>query len=264
MIGRIEEARKGYLAKDFVKTRNSHRSLAIRKSINHQEGHLTNFTLPEIILGGQDGLVNVLGVILGVAAATQSTEIVIVAGLSATFAESISMAAVAYTSKLAQADYYQSEKEREAWEIEKVPQGEKEEVRELYKSYGFEGKLLDEVVKKITSNKEIWLKVMMEQELKLTPVERKEAIPAAAIVGGAALVGSFIPLLPFIMFPLNTAIIYSLIISSCVLLAVGYYKAEKTLGRSFLRSALEMMIIGMLSAFVGYFIGSLFKVQTAF
>ena len=64
--------------------------------------------LKDIILGGQDGLVNVLGVILGVAAATSDSRIVIIAGLSATFAESISMAAVAYTSSKAARDYYKS------------------------------------------------------------------------------------------------------------------------------------------------------------
>jgi len=62
--------------------------------------------LKDVILGGQDGLVNVLGVILGVAAATYQTKIIVVAGLAAAFAESISMAAVAYTSTDAALSYY--------------------------------------------------------------------------------------------------------------------------------------------------------------
>jgi len=69
--------------------------------------------LSNIILGGQDGLVNVLGVVLGVAAATNDTRIVLVAGLAATFAESVSMGAVAYTSTRADSDFYESERERE-------------------------------------------------------------------------------------------------------------------------------------------------------
>ena len=69
--------------------------------------------LSDIILGGQDGLVNVLGVILGVAAATSDTQIVMVAGLAATVAESISMGAVAYTSRLAESAFYESERARE-------------------------------------------------------------------------------------------------------------------------------------------------------
>src|SRR5262245_54306305 len=69
--------------------------------------------LVEVILGGQDGLVNVLGVILGVAAASGSQRLVIAAGLAATFAESISMAAVAFTTKRAEADLFQREAARE-------------------------------------------------------------------------------------------------------------------------------------------------------
>ncbi len=68
--------------------------------------------LKDIILGGQDGLVNVLGIILGVAIATQSTVMVLIAGLSATWAESISMGAVAYTSSKAARDYYKSIKKK--------------------------------------------------------------------------------------------------------------------------------------------------------
>lgn len=69
--------------------------------------------LRDVILGGQDGLVNVLGVILAVAVATTDVRVVLIAGLAATFAESISMAAVAYTSQKAEADFYQRERKRE-------------------------------------------------------------------------------------------------------------------------------------------------------
>lgn len=83
--------------------------------------HNNNFNLKDIILGEQDGLVNVLGVILGVAAATYEIKIIIVAGLAATFAESISMAAVAYTSTKASLSYYLAEEEREKREIKEDP-----------------------------------------------------------------------------------------------------------------------------------------------
>ena len=89
----------------------------------YQDPHRSTSSLSDIILGGQDGIVNVLGVILGVAAASGDVRIVIVAGLAATFAESISMAAVAYTSTLADADFYESEREREYRHIQDVPQG---------------------------------------------------------------------------------------------------------------------------------------------
>jgi predicted membrane protein (TIGR00267 family) len=81
--------------------------------MNHKRVHLRARTrwarrLHDLILGGQDGLVNVLGIVLGVAAATASTRIVLISGLAATFAESISMGAVAYTSTKAAKEYYLS------------------------------------------------------------------------------------------------------------------------------------------------------------
>lgn len=259
-MSRVDQARKGYLTKNKETIAESHTVDAIHSSIHHNEAHVTSFNLPDIILGGQDGLVNVLGVILGVAAATVSSKIVIVAGLAATFAESISMAAVAYTSKIAEADYYQSELERERYEIEHVPNGEREEIRALYENYGFKDKVLDEIVDRITSDKDIWLKVMMEQELKLEKIDRKDALPTSMIVGVSAFIGSFIPLTAFFFLPVKNAILVSLVVSAVTLFVVGYYKAKQTLGRQLLKQGIEMMIIGMASAGVGYLVGSIFKI----
>ena len=259
-MSRVDQARKGFLTNDTEAIKKSHSKKAIHRSFHHDESHLTSFNLPEIILGGQDGLVNVLGVILGIAAATLSSKIIIVAGLAATFAESISMAAVAYTSKIAEADYYQSELERERWEIEHVPDGEREEIRALYENYGFKGKVLNEIINRITSDKKIWLKVMMEQELKLEKVDRKEALPAALIVGVSAFIGSFIPLTAFFFLPVKQSIIISLVASAITLFVVGYYKAKQTLGRHLFKQGVEIAVIGMVSAAVGYLVGSFFKV----
>jgi len=86
-----------------------------------RDPHLYTNSLADVILGGQDGLVNVLGIVLGVAAATSDPRIVLVAGLAATFAESVSMAAVAYTSTLAETSHYESEREREYRHVRMVP-----------------------------------------------------------------------------------------------------------------------------------------------
>src|ERR671939_1387613 len=77
--------------------------------------------LRDIILGGQDGLVNVLGLVLGVAAATAQLRIIVVAGLAATFSESIAMAGVAYTASLAERDYYLAQLAKEKREVEELP-----------------------------------------------------------------------------------------------------------------------------------------------
>src|SRR5262249_28628328 len=99
-----------------------------RETMRDDDAHRPGSRLSEIILGGQDGLVNVLGVILGVAAATQDTRIVLVAGLAATVAESISMAAVAFTASRAEDALYESERRREHRHIVASPDSEREEI----------------------------------------------------------------------------------------------------------------------------------------
>ena len=120
--------------------------------------------LRQVILGGQDGLVNVLGIVLGVAGATSNSGIVLVAGLAATAAESISMAAVAYTSAKAQRDFYYKELEREKWEIKHMREDEVEEIRVIYRKKGFSGKKLEDAVQTIISDENRWLEEMMTSE----------------------------------------------------------------------------------------------------
>ena len=226
---------------------------------DRHDPHHGKFHLADVILGGQDGLVNVLGVILGVAAATSDARIVIAAGLAATFAESISMGAVAYTSTLAENDLYLSEREREYRHIHLAPDVEVEEIRGIYRNKGFEGETLEKIVDVITSNPDVWVNVMMSEEFKLTPPEKSEAIRSALLVGFSALVGSLIPLFPFFFLDVNLSIIVSIIIGALTLFAVGVYKARVTVGKPF-RSGMQMAIIGTLSAMAGYVVGLIFKV----
>src|SRR5438046_8310698 len=93
----------------------------------------------DIVLGGQDGLVNVVGLVLGVAAATAQLRIIVVAGLAATFSESIAMGGVAYTSALAERDYYLAQLAKERREVEELPEVETEEVREIFRDKGLHG-----------------------------------------------------------------------------------------------------------------------------
>ncbi len=216
--------------------------------------------LSDIILGGQDGLVNVLGVILGVAAATQDPRIVLAAGLAATFAESVSMGAVAYTSTQTEHALYQSEAAREHRHVHLIPALEREEIREIYQRKGFDGALLDQIVDTITSNKDVWVAVMLAEELKLTPVEKHGALRAALVVGLSAIIGSLIPLAPFAFLPVLTAMVVSIVVAGAALFGVGALKARMTVGH-WGRSGTEMAAIGIASALVGYAVGLLFQVS---
>src|SRR5512147_2574141 len=228
---------------------------------DRHDPHRHGSRLADVILGGQDGLVNTLGVILGVAAATQDARIVIAAGLAATFAESISMGAVAYTSSLAENDLYHSEREREYRHIHLAPDVEVEEIRDIYRKKGFEGETLEKIVDVITSNPDVWVNVMMAEEFQMTVPERSKAFRSALLVGFSALIGSLIPMFPFFFLNVTLSIWLAVIIAALTLFVVGVYKARVTVGRPF-RSGVEMAVIGTVSALAGYVVGLIFKVPT--
>lgn len=225
----------------------------------HTDPHKSGAGLSDFILGAQDGLVNVLGVVLGIAAATNDVRVVLVAGLATTFAESISMGAVAYTTTLADADLYQSEREREYRHIQEAPMLEKKEIQDIYERKGFRGDLLNRIVETITANKDVWVAVMMAEEHQLSPVDRKTALKAAWVVGLAAVVGSLVPIAPFMFLPISTSMWMSVLFTAIVLFGIGAYKARVTVGKP-MRSGTEMMVIGIVSAMAGYLVGVLLKV----
>ena len=217
---------------------------------------LSRSNIRDFILGFQDGLVNTLGLVLGVASAVKSSNIVLISGLAAAFAESISMAAVAYTSSRAAHDFYESQLEMEKKEIEEIPHMEVEEIRDIYYKKGFRGRQLEGIVKKITSNNQLWLETMMAEELKLFPEDYNRPVRSGVIVGASALIGSVIPIIPFFLSRVISAMAVSLALSITVLFIVGAVKAKMTIG-DWKKSGLEMAVIGTLAALGGYLIGTL-------
>lgn len=258
-------AKRAYRQRTSRTINNKSVKLTVKSKYFDMEKHLEQehggsaARLREFILGWQDGLVNVLGIILGVAAATSDTRIVIIAGLAATFAESISMAAVAYTSTKAEIDYYHSQLEKEKDWIKNRPEDEKAEVYEVYYRKGFRGTLLDQIVKKITSNPKVWLDFMMNEELGLEKPAADKPVQDAILVGGSAVIGSLIPLVPFVFLPIGHAILASVGLSLACLFAVGFIKAKKTVGTPW-REGLEMMVVGGVAAGVGYAVGAVLGV----
>lgn len=215
------------------------------------ESHKTGSQLRDMILGGQDGLVNVLGVVLGTTVASPDTKVIISIGLAATFAESLAMGAVAYTSFKAEKEHYDSELAREKQEIRDLPETEKEEIREIYRKKGFQGELLEKVVEQITSNDKVWLDVMMFEELGLKPIHSEGVARTAFTVGFSSLVGSLVPLVPYFFLPLKQSLPVSVIFSGLVLFVMGFYKGKVTVG-NYWRSATELTVIGLFAALAGY------------
>jgi len=224
---------------------------------SHRERHSQKNSLRDVILGGQDGLVNILGIILGVIAGGGSNTVLLAAGFAAAITESISMGAVGYTSTVSERDYYEAERRREVAEIEATPEAERQEIRDIYAAKGFTGDLLDRVVDTIVSNRQSWLATMMDEELHLQPIETPAIVRSAFVITVATLIGHLIPLLPFLVLARTPALILAIVLSALVLFGVGVYSAVTLVG-DWRTSGLKMTVIGLGAAGVGFVIGGLF------
>jgi vacuolar iron transporter family protein len=213
--------------------------------------------LRDLILGGQDGLVNVLGIVLGVSAASRDVKVLLAAGLAATFAEGVSMGAVAWTSSRAQADHYESERARQAALLERSPEETKATLAKIYAGKGFSGELLDRIVETIAANRPAALATIMNEALGLEPADDRTVTRSAIIVGVSTIAGSLIPLVPFFLMARAASIWASIGISAVALFFVGAYEARISIG-DWRKKGFQMTAIGLGAAFVGYLVGKLF------
>ena len=228
------------------------------ESRGDRAAHPRPTALSDFILGSQDGIVNVLGIILGLSAATRDVRIILVATLAALGAESVAMGAVAYTSTRARRRLYLSQALQERREMKEVPGTERDEIREILAGWGYQGGDLEELVDRICRNPTAELEFMMSFELKLAPVEANAPRASALLVGSATVVGHFIPLTPF-FFVGNDILLgatLAVLFSGVALFGIGWYEAKITVG-SWWREGLEMLVIGLGGGVAGYLIGRL-------
>jgi VIT1/CCC1 family predicted Fe2+/Mn2+ transporter len=217
--------------------------------------HVRGRWLSDLVLGAQDGIVNTVGVVLGVAAAAADPRIVLASGVAAAVAESLSMAAVAYTSSRTRGELFRAERAREYRHIARTPDVERAEIRRLYERKGFRGAVLDAVVDTICANKDVWVAVMMAEEHALEDVDRRAAARGGLVVGASSLAGAILPVLPFAWLARAPAAGVSLAISVALLFALGAYKARMTVGRP-ARSGATLAAIGLVAAILGYVVAA--------
>jgi VIT1/CCC1 family predicted Fe2+/Mn2+ transporter len=222
------------------------------------EPHPRPTVLADFILGSQDGLVNVLGILLGLVISVSDVRIIYIAALAALAAESISMGAVAYTSTRARRAHYLAEEKRELGEMRELPDIERDEVRQIFRDWGYEGSELEEMVRKIEAKPKAMLDLMMAFELHLAPVSAEQPLQSGLLVLGATVVGSLIPLLPFLASPgtLHADAIASVVVSGAMLFAIGWYEARSNLGNLW-ASGFRMLVIGLAAGLGGFAIGLL-------
>ncbi len=212
--------------------------------------------LREIVFGMNDGLISQLGFVAGVSGALDQTGPIVVAGLAALVSGTISMSIGGYVSMKSQREFYESEISREVHEMVTMPEHEREEVRQLYRAKGFRGADLEHIVAHITSNRDVWLKVMMEEELGLFPEHETRPAVSAAYIGASFALGSIVPLLPYFLLPPLGALFVAVVLAAATLFGIGAAKARLT-RRHWLASAAEMTGFGLLAAGIGYGIGRL-------
>jgi VIT1/CCC1 family predicted Fe2+/Mn2+ transporter len=215
-----------------------------------------------VILGGQDGLVNILGIILGVISGAGSRTVLLAAGFAAAITESISMGAVGYTSTVADRDYYAAQQVVEQAAVRDDPDLECQEITDLYRGKGFSGTLLDQVVATITANRDKWVSTILEEERHLQPVANADVTRSSVVITAATLVGHLIPLFPFLFLSRGPALVLAVILSAVVLFGVGAYQAITRIG-SWWRQGARMILIGLGAAGLGFAIGRLFHASGA-
>ncbi|MBI3333664.1 MAG: VIT1/CCC1 transporter family protein [Candidatus Omnitrophica bacterium] len=210
----------------------------------------------EVVYGATDGIVTSLGFVIGVYGALHESRIILITGIAGASAGALSMGFSAYISSKSQSEFFLAEIERERKEIQEMPEKEKEEVAKIYRAKGFQGQELEMVVRRISADPTVWLRCMMEEELGLIV----ESFDTPWIVGGITaasyLAAAFLPIIPFALPPVTAAFPLSVGISVLALFALGAGKTRLTRTPP-LRSGLELIGIGLISALVGYCIGRL-------
>jgi VIT1/CCC1 family predicted Fe2+/Mn2+ transporter len=205
-------------------------------------------------LGANDGLVSVLTIIAGAAGATHGRT-VLLAGLAALVGGAISMGIGAFVSAKAYRAYFVKELRREMREIVEVPDVEREEIREIYRGRGFAGEELEMVVRTITADPRVWLKVMMQEELGLSQ-GFGQPLGAAITVAAAFLVGGAVPVIPFIFGSGGWLLGLSFLLTATALLVAGAVRTRFT-GENPWRAGLELVAMAAVGVGVAYGIGRL-------
>ncbi len=221
--------------------------------------------LADAIYGVNDGLGAVFGIVSGVAGATNvaggaSTKFVLLSGFAGMIASSVSMGSSAYLAAKSQREVYEGEMHRERQEIEENPEEELEELSLMYQLRGFSEAEANELAHKISKQPEEFLKVMGAEELGLSEISFPTPWRSLASGGLSTLVGAFIPLIPFFFLGGMTAVITSFAVSLLAHFLVGAAKSIVTV-RSWWRSGMEMMVVGIIVAIVTYGLGLLFQVK---
>ena len=211
--------------------------------------------LKDAVYGAIDGAVTTFAIVAGVAGAGLSPFVIVALGMANVLADGFSMAAANYSGTKAELDNMRRLRVVEERHIQKYPEGERLEVREILSKKGLTGAVLDDATAAITQNRENWIALMMEGEYGLAGVDPRPE-RAAATTFLAFLAAGIVPLLPFLL-GLPNAFAVSIVMTMVTFFAIGALKSIWAL-TPWWRSAGETLLIGGAAAAIAYSVGTLF------
>lgn len=230
-----------------------HSAAAIRSRL--AAGPVHNY-LRDWIYGGIDGAVTTFAVVSGVAGAQLSPWVILALGFANLFADGFSMAASNFLGTKAEHDDWRRLEAVENRHIELVPEGEREEVRQIFELKGFEGQDLQRIVELITANPKRWVRTMLTEEYGL-PLEVRSPWIAAISTFTAFLVCGLVPLVPYLL-RVSNALEVSMMMTGTVFFAIGSAKSKWSTSSWWL-SGLTTLLVGAIAAALAYAAGFLLK-----
>ena len=224
----------------------------------HIERHFTaGEVVRDVVIGMSDGLTVPFALAAGLSGAVDNSHIVVVAGLAEIAAGSIAMGLGGYLAAKSDAEHYASERQREAREVEEIPEEEAREVQNVFADYGLSREESGPLVQALTRKPKEWVDFMMRFELGLEEPDPKRAVQSALTIAVSYIAGGFIPLSPYMaLHSARHALGWSVVVTLIALGFFGYIKGRFTGARAG-RSAAQTVVIGGLAAGAAFLLAKL-------
>jgi len=209
--------------------------------------------LRDWIYGGIDGTVTTFAVVAGVAGAQLSSNVIVILGVANLIADGFSMAAGNYSGTRSETEDVRRLREVERRHIREEPDGEREEIRELYRQKGFEGPILEEIVDVITADEERWVSTMLTEEYGLPTFVRSPWLAGLATFFAFFICGA-LPLIPFLIGNFTHALTLSAVLTGVTFFVIGAVRSRWSVQRWW-TAGIETLGIGGAAAILAYVIG---------